>query len=526
MTSFAHLSRRGFLGMASAAGIAASLSLSGCGTSSSASSGASAKLSGSSMALMPTSAPSNWDKVLAQFNDGLKKEHGITLDAQFINWTNYGQQALLKFTAGAKFDTALQAIWLNMAQLQQDKALTDLTSEISKWPNLSKTLDDQLLSSNKWSGHLWGVPQVNSAGRIQHFTIRKDLADKYGLSEINDFDTLDKYFYDVKQKESGVTPFGVASNQTWELAVPTPTGLFNTTSWEDPSTIEFLFAGSGLQFLFAKDAATTGSSNPIPFWEDAGVIDAFRRLRKYYQDGIINANGLNVDNATVTAQFGAGKFGGQWAITDGTASSALVNLKKAVPTADLMQVLPFGKPYTQVKPHQTFQADNLVVVNANGGDINRALAIQDYVSIQDNHDLLAYGIKGTDWEPVGDDGVKQLSDYSFPGYALLWRAKLERRSSYMTDSEKQVFDWAQSYDNFTKDIFASFIPDATSVKQAAASMSNVITQYAYPLFYGMVDVDDQLGKLKSAADNAGLSKLQAAMESQANAYLKQNASSK
>ena len=177
-------------------------------------------------------------------------------------------------------------------------------------------------------------------------------------------------------------------------------------------------------------------------------------------------------------------------------------------------------PLTSAKPLQTFQADNLVVVNANGGDVDRALALQDYLSIQENHDLIEYGVKGTDWEPVGDDGIKQLSAYAFPGFALLWRSKLERRSSFMTASETKVFDWAQDYGNFTKATLASFIPDTTSVKQAAASMNNVITQYANPLYYGVVDVDSQLDKLKSAADGAGLSTLQSEMKKQVGAHLK------
>ena len=511
------INRRHFLALSSAASLGLSATFAGRLPSAI---GQSAKLSGTSLALLPTSAPSNWKAVQAKANAALQAEHGFTFDAQFINWTNYGQQALLKFTAGAKFDSALEALWLNMAQLQQDNSLADLSGQIDKWPNLKKQLSPKLIESNTWNGKLWGIPQVNSAGRVQHFSIRQDLAEKYGFSDIQDFDTLERYFYAIKQKESGVTPFGVAANQTWVLAVPTPTGMFNQQSWENPASIASLFAGSGLRFIFAKDAASTGSSKPIPFWDDEGVVAAFKKIRKYYQDGIINADGLNADVATINSQFQAGRFGGIWAITDGTASNQLVGLKKAVPTANLAEILPFGKPLDAVKPNQTFQADNLVVVNANGGDVDRALALQDWLSVPANHDLIEYGIEGTDWEAVGDDGIKQLSQYAFPGYGLLWRASLERRSSFMTESEKKVFDWAQNYDNFTTDPFASFIPDVTPVKEPAAQMNNVIIQYANPLFYGVADVDTQLSQLKKAADAAGLATLQAEMEKQANAYLK------
>ncbi|WP_439599844.1 DUF3502 domain-containing protein [Devosia sp.] len=509
------LSRRHFMALSGAAGMATAFS--GLSPAFGAS-------SGTSVALLPSQAPTGWKTVLDKANAKLMEEHGFTFDAQFINWSNYQQQSLLKFTAGAQFDTALQALWLNMAQLQQSGALADLTGQIDKWPNLKKQIAPKLIEANSWGGKLWGIPQVNSAGRIQHFGIRQDLAEKLGFPEINDFQTLERFFYAVKEKESGVTPFALASQTGWQTAVATPTGMFNEYSWENPYTMQYSLAGSGLRFYFDKDAATTGSSRPIPWWDDAGTVEALRKIRKYYQDGIINADGLNVDQATIESQFGAGRFAGLWSITDGLQSNRLAGLKKAVPTAALGQVLPFGGPLGSVKPVQTFQADNMIVVNANGGDVDRAMALQDWFSVQENHDLVGLGIEGTDWKAVGDRGFEQLSTYSFPSYAILWRAGLERLTSSMTESEKKAFGWAQDYDNFTLDTFASFIADVTPVKEAAAQMNNVMTQYANPLFYGVGDVDAGLDKLKKAADAAGLDVIMTELTKQGDAYLKGRAS--
>src|SRR6185312_905442 len=270
------LSRRQFMALTGAAGMAAAFP---GGIPS-----ALAKSSGTSVSLLPSQAPTNWKTVLGKANAKMQDELGFTFDPQFINWSNYAQQSLLKFTAGAKFDTALQALWLNMAQLQQSNALADLTGQIDKWPNIKRQIAPKLIEANTWAGKLWGIPQVNSAGRIQHFGIRQDLADKYGFSEIQDFDTLERFFYMIKQKEPGVTPYAVSSTSGWQNVVPTPTGMFNQQSWEKPYTMQYLLAGSGLRFLFAEDAAKTGSSKPIPFWDDAGVVAALRKVRKYYQD--------------------------------------------------------------------------------------------------------------------------------------------------------------------------------------------------------------------------------------------------
>lgn len=512
------VSRRGFLGLAGGLGAAAALA--GCGTSGSSSTGGA--VTGTSVAVLPSTAPATWNAVLAKVNSKLKSDLGFDLDAQFINWSNYQQQSLLKFTAGEKFDSALQALWLNMAQLQQSGSLADLTNEVAKYKNLSATLPKKLLESNSWDGKLWGIPQVNSAARVQHFVIRQDIADSVGFSTMADFDQLEKFFYAVKQKNDGTVAYGAASNSGYLHALPVPTGMFNASSWENPDTIARAFSGKGMFFLLAKDAAKTGSSTPKAFWEDEGIVDTLHRIRKYYNDGIINADALNTDAATLKSQWIAGKYAAGWAMTDGTASNSLSTLQKAVPKAALANIMPLTGGLS-AKPNQTFQADNLVVVNSKGGNLDRTMQLQDWLSIKENHDLITYGIEGTDWEPADGNKFKPLNDYAFPGYALSWRSSLERKSMSISPTEEKIFDWAQNFDNFTLDPFASFIPDTTPVKQQVAAMSNVITQFANPLFYGVVDVDDQLDKLKKAADGAGVAKLQEEMEKQANAHLKKQA---
>lgn len=172
------LSRRSFLGLTGGLAAAATLGLAGCSSEEGSNSGGAAKL------LLPGDVPQGWQAVQDKVNARLQAELGFTIEPQFINWSSYGQQALLKFTAGETFDTALQALWLNMAQLQQSGALADLSGQIEKQPNLSTSIAPELIKANTWGGKIWGVPQVNSAARVHHYKIRQDLADKVGQPEI------------------------------------------------------------------------------------------------------------------------------------------------------------------------------------------------------------------------------------------------------------------------------------------------------------------------------------------------------
>jgi putative aldouronate transport system substrate-binding protein len=515
------VSRRQFLLTGAVLGGAA-LGVAGC--SGSASSGApksvSGGFSGNLTVLLPGDVPLGWDHVLEQVNAKLSKDLGFTIDPQFIPWDSYGQQSLQKFTDGATFDTALQARWLNMTQLAQSGKLVDLSGKLANTPNLARTIDPTAIKSNTWNGKLWGIPQVNGAGRLAHFALRQDLAEKYGMETISDYDTLEKYWYDVKQHESSVIPMPLYSRTANQTSTFICNPLFNRDFWENPHRgVPQQFTGDSVSFYFAQDAGTTKNSDPLPFWELPEVLDALRRTRKYHQDGIINKDALTIDHGRLDTWFTSGRSATVWAMTDGLSSAALPALTKAVPSAMMANVIPL-RGGQSAKPNQMFQADNFVVFNVHGQSNDAALQLLDWLSIRDNHDLIEYGVPGTDWKPVGDNQFQTLSKYVFPGFALSWRSSLERLASYTTASEREWFRWAQSYDNFTVDTFAGFVPDVTAVKGENTRLAAAMTRFAAPLFAGAVDVDKGLSALKKACENAGLATVQAELAKQGDAYLR------
>jgi putative aldouronate transport system substrate-binding protein len=256
----------------------------------------------------------------------------------------------------------------------------------------------------------------------------------------------------------------------------------------------------------------------MPFWELPEVLDALRRTRKYYLDGIINQDALTLDHGRLETWFTSGRSATVWAMTDGLSSAVLPALTKAVPSATMANVIPL-RGGQSAKPNQIFQADNFVVLNVHGESNDAALQLQDWLSVKDNHDLIEYGVEGTDWKAVGDDQFQTLTKYVFPGFALSWRSSLERLASYTTPSEREWFRWAQSYDNFTLDTFAGFIPDVTPVKGENTRLAAAMTRFGKPLFAGAVDVGKGLSDLKKACESAGVAKVQAELAKQGDAYL-------
>ncbi|RXZ67142.1 ABC transporter substrate-binding protein [Agromyces albus] len=509
----AGLSRRGFLAGAGAA--AAAIALAAC-TPGGGGGGARSAYG----LLLPGDVPPQWDRIRDAVNKKLKADLGFEFKPEFINWKDYGSQSLLKFTAGEKFETALSARWLNIAQLIESKALVPLDSAINSgdYPNLTATIDKSAFDANRWTdGEIYGIPAVNSAARIHHHVARGDLVEKYAGGSITTFEQLEKFWYDVVQKEG--IPGYINRNSVFDV-LGAPTGNLYAEGWESPDLIPLYFSSDSLLFVPGKNAASSGSANAVPFWEYEPYVESLHRVRKYYQDGIINADRLNADPATLRAQFDGGGAATTWGITDGNdTSSHLAQLEKAVSGATLVTLLPF-RDGEGAKPNQTFQADNVVVVNAKGADNDAALQLLDWVSIQENHDLLQYGVEGTDWKAVGDDGYEATGEYNnFPGFALSWRIPLERKFSRMSESESGWFEWSKSYDNFTLDPFATFIPDLSEIESEHSQITAAIAEYGNPLWAGAVEVEAGLDSLKKAVDQAGLTKVQDELNKQADAYL-------
>lgn len=499
---FRSLSRRSLL-TAAAAG---TMGLAACQPSAPAGSGGGGgSTSNASMSYLPSTQPSNWEPVIGAVNEKMSADIGVTLGTQFLNWSQYAQQVLLKFTAAESFDTALNARWMNMVQLVSSGSLADLTDEIAKYDNLSATLAPELIEANKWNGKLWGVPQVNGAARIHHFGYREDLASE----ELTDFDSFMKYLSDVKQKNPDITPFELHNNVGTNQAI-----LFSPLSWEDPQPVSQGFSGGSIGFAVSADDPT----NIVPIYESEHIIEGLKNLRRMYLDGLINKDALTLDDATANSQFASGRFAAHGVITDGLSSQTLPTLQAAVPDARLANLLPFRDGFN-TKPYQTFQADNFVIVNPSG-DVDRALQVQDWLSIQENHDLLAYGIEGTDWKASGDDKYEPISDYSFPGFALLWRLDLERMPSAISESEEEIFEWSKSFENFQMDPLATFYPDVTPVEAEDAELTNVMTEHFKPMCAGAVDVEEGLSKVKAAAEAAGIEKALEEMKKQISDHLK------
>jgi putative aldouronate transport system substrate-binding protein len=248
------------------------------------------------------------------------------------------------------------------------------------------------------------------------------------------------------------------------------------------------------------------------------VMDTFRRIRRYHDDGIINHDILNVDKKTALSLFGSGKFAAGVAATDGLQTSSYGATTTNIAGSAIEMCVPFaaGAP----KPYSVFGASNHLAFNARGGQLATGLKFLDWLSVRENHDLLQYGVQGVDWNPVGEDQYEPLGRYVFPGYTMSWRVPLERTPKNMMESERKWFAWSQKFDSFELSPLAGFAVDQNPVKSELAQFSAASTRYLKPLQAGTVDVAKGIEEVKRGFTAAGLSKVVAEVEKQLGEFFK------
>jgi putative aldouronate transport system substrate-binding protein len=504
MAHYVDLSRRGFLSGAAvlAGATAVGGSLAGCGSSTGAAAGGTTTLT----FVAPGDAPTGWSRVLSAVNNKLLADKtGLQMSIQWLPWSNFLNQVLLEVTSGASFDGVLTATWAHMQQFITEGAIIPVDSYLSKTPHLTATIPELAWKSNKINGKSYAVPLMSSYMSYYGFMIRKDLRVKYGMAPITSLAQMQTYLYKVKANEKDMIPFGFNSAEQT---------VFDAYRWEnEPWAYHGLTYNTNYNIGYID---ITDPKNPrmVDLWDYPGFIPMIRTHYDYVQAGLINRDSEEHAGADIDSLFQAGKYAGEQVTTDGTLQPAEA---MQVPGAELEIVYPFGTATTP-KVRCDFQAWNFLGIHNTSPNASKVMALMDWLSIRENHDLLEYGISGQDWTAPSIEEYTPKSGYDFPGYVISWRPDLERVSSTMIPEELSWYDWARNPASFTYDPYGPFLLDTTSINSEIEQLSSLETQYFNPLLLGLTDPVSGLSTLKSAFESAGYAQVQAEAQKQVTAF--------
>lgn len=447
-------------------------------------------------ALFPGDKPVDFELVLGEVNKKLVADGiGATLNIQFIGWNDYGNVTTLKASAGEEFDMFLDAPWLHISQMISSGSIIELDELVAQSSELQNSIPQQMWEANKFNGKIYGIPLGISQGKIGGFLIRKDLREKYGLPPIKTIDELEQYLYQVKAQDKDIIPFATDGRYADGLV-----NLFNSETTGENKVMEI-----------AMDVFYNGTKDGkiYPIYERPGFEDSLKKLNRYFKDGILEKNLAQQENST--ALFNQGKVAAIQYSGDGVEGLKFTDALK-VPGVELEVVI--VNPEDPV--YSDFKQWNFLCVPASSKHPDKAMAVMNWLSIKENHDLLEYGIEGKHWTAVGDDkyAVVEGSQYSFPGYVITWRPNLARTPDHMIPDDLKWFNFTRDADNFLLSPYAGFTPNTDPFKTEFAQLSPIKDEVLKPLGAGVLSAEKGLKELKDRYEKAGNAKILAELQRQ------------
>lgn len=452
---------------------------------------------------------SGTDAVLKEINKILEAEYNTTLQIEYLPWSDYSTKYPLILAGGEDCDLIYAASWCYLYTEAAKGSYYEMDEDFIK-TNMPMTWANQTAES--WgqttiNGVCVGIPCNMMVPNYKYVAIRQDLAEKYGITSLNNWDDFMTYMLTIAEKEtpvSGIYALDAAQNniELWRAysQITNQMGVYSDT---------FLTAFQGVG---VKPAAED--------FQYAYLTDTFRSfatdMKKLADAGCWSRSALS--NTSVGNYESFGNLTGAAEVWNGTIFTymhqAEANEGVRCEAYDLSpDSVVFAEEYN----------NSVMCISANSENPERAALVADLLGYDYELNLLALlGIENVNWEDRGNGYYfSDTSQESYPACsnALGWWCKKDYKIGVYDDARREVFD-----NNFKNRMVSNpcttFVFDESPVKAYMAAVTAVKDEYFGALTLGLVDdVDATLAEMEARLEQAGLSIVMAEFTKQYNAWL-------
>jgi len=450
--------------------------------------------------------PADYEEVFEALNELLQERINTTVEAEFLDWSDWARQYPLKFAAQERFDIVYTADWAFYYDQALRGSFLELTDElIARYaPHIWEAMPKVAWEQARVDGKLYMIPNNNREIVDKAVIIRDDLRKKYGLDPVDSPETFAAYVKTIGAFETNMSAYGAKPADGWRWHELDQILLEQRNEW---NLVDY-----SMPFAYKLDD---------PQGQVFNVYDTpeFRELIAYYKD-LADHNGwskniINYRN-DVWQDMLAGKTG-SYAHNLGTLAANLTEMRRSKPEFEgaIADLTPDKKKLAAIS------TQNGLAIHAASQHVERAMQFIDLLHHDKQiHDLAMYGIAGKHYMPVEDD--KMLSGpYAahYTGFSVWgWNSPLNRvDAAYPQEA-------ADMHDRWLKQIYAypleTFAFNDAAVKSEVANVGNVMIRYAIPLEYGLIDdLDKGHAELLHQLRAAGIERIRQELQSQIDAFL-------
>ena len=443
----------------------------------------------------------DYDQMLTAFNVKAKKDLNCSLSVTWIGWGDYSTKYPLVLASGEAIDLIYTSSWTGFTVQATKGAFMPLEKLAPEYaPKSFAAQTPGMIKALTLNGHLDALSPKFSQYAQMGYIVRGDLMKKYGFANgsLKTMDDIGAFAAAVHKGEKGIDPFGFDSQSSLDIYENYQLGYF-------PFANIYNFP---LQVTVDSAGMPTGTVKNI--YEDPGYPAFFAKMKQWADAGYWPTNVLSNKDTSM--------------LNEGTAAMRLHNIDSWVtagitnPTWD-MQFVP-GYPHAKL----TSAYQDAMAIPASSKNPERALMLIEKIRTDETYyDLLAYGIKDTDWKLNAKDEVVATDPkvWAPDGYCN-WGFKdpqFAKDAAGSPATMKAVKDAAKATGIDTPYTYFSF--NTESVKAQIAAIASAMAQYHDPLALGYVkDPVAGLATLKQKLKDAGVDAVQVELQKQVDAFAK------
>lgn len=433
--------------------------------------------------------------VMEAANAIIEPEIGAKLDMQFIDTGSYEEKVQMKMAANEEMDLMFVGYINRLDKCVSLGGLMEMEELINEnCPELMETVPDYVIESAKVNGKLYAFPNQQIMAAKSAISVRKDLAEEFGLdcSAVKDVEDLTDFYNWLMEKHPEVYPMRAINMAS---AMPTEYYAIHDNYWIE---MEDLLNGDGKIDLVVGAKTDEARQRAEYLW-------------KWYQNGWIR-NDVMV-TSTDSADYSAGKYatfytgwkpGGEAAVAKATGHEyECIIMPKDILRGDATSAM-IGISRTCKQPEKAVKLINLINTN------------------EELYKIICLGIEGKHYT-VNDEGKAVVIEGS--GYNTKngdWKFGNQFNAPIREGQGDNVWEETKKLnDEAITSPLSGFVFDNTSVAAEVAAVQTVIEQYNVQL-YGAQNPAEYWDEMIKKMENAGVQKICDEMERQMNEFMQSN----
>ena len=451
--------------------------------------------------------PNDWDSVLNKVNEYLEP-FNTELAVTFMSWSDYQTMYSLVLAGGEQVDLIFTAPWCFMYNEAAKGSFYELTDDFvaNYMPLSSKYQAADSWDETTISGKTIAVPSNKAQPMGKIVAVRQDLMEKYGMSELTNWDDYKKYMLTIAEKEtpeSGIYALAAAgdNNELWDV-YRQQTDTFLAL---DSSYMDFMYEYTG----------------DIPAKEDIKLAYEFDSFRSYAKDMKEMADaGCWSRSALTNTVTDDDAFGNLQGASIAWNASVFTYMRQAEKT-DGVKCMAYDLTTDHLVGAEAY-FNNDMAIAAGSKNPERAAMVLDLIKFDTYlNRLLLLGEEGVHYSIDDQNQYTKLdktADYAPLSISASWAIKNNDLSEAGTEErEKKITDaWAE---RVQMNPTITFVFDDTNVKSYVSAVTAVLTDYVPMLELGLVDdVDATLDEMIQKCYDAGLQQVYDEFYSQYDAW--------